>query len=98
MFFLLKEIMAKYSKCKQHLYLTFIDLSKAFDLVDHYKLSSKLIEKDILVDIIYLLMHYMRNQVANVAWINATSEYSLIESGVRQGGIQYSLPFYSSFI
>ena len=94
--FLLKEVMAKYSKCKQHGYLTFIDLSKAFDLVDHYKLGFKLIEREIPIDIIYFLMHYMRNQVANVAWKDATSEYSLIESGVRQE--VYSLPFYSSFI
>ena len=65
--FLLKEVMAKYSKCKQHGYLTFIDLSKAFDLVDHYKLGFKLIEREIPIDIIYFLMHYMRNQVANVA-------------------------------
>ena len=85
--FLLKEVMAKYSKCKQHGYLTFIDLSKAFDLVDHYKLGFKLIEREIPIDIIYFIMHYMRNQVANVSWKDATSEYSLIESGVRQGGI-----------
>ena len=65
--FLLEEMMVKCSKCKQHGYLTFIDLSKAFDLADHYKLGFKLIERDIPIDIIYFLMHYMGNQVANVA-------------------------------
>ena len=32
-------------------------------------------------------MHFMRNQLANVAWRDATSKYSLTESSVRQGGI-----------
>ena len=52
-------------------------------MVDHFKLGFELTEKDIPIDIIYFLMHYMRN----VVWNDATSEYSLIKRGVRQGGI-----------
>ena len=86
-YFSLKEIMAEYHKCKQYNYLTFIDLSKAFDLVDRFKLGFNLIEKGIPIDTTCFLMHYMRNQVANVVWKDTTSECTSIENGVSQGGI-----------
>ena len=83
----LKEIMHDYSKNKQSGVLTYVDLSKAFDLVSHFKLGYKLLDKDIPIDIVYLLMHYLRNQNARLVWKDASSQYALIEKGVRQGGI-----------
>lgn len=85
--FLLKEVMHKYSKGKQCGYATFIDMSKAFDRVDHFKLGFKLLSKNIPIDIVYLLMHYLRNQQANVVWKGTSSNFSFLEEGVRQGGI-----------
>lgn len=85
--FILKEVMNKYSKCKKSGIITFVDISKAFDQVDHFMLGNKLLERNIPVDIIFILMHYFRNQQAKVVWKNASSDYLVIENSVRQGGI-----------
>ena len=85
--FVLKETMHEYSKGGRSGILTFIDLSKAFDSVNHFILGHKLLENNIPVDIVYILMHYLRNQLAKVNWKSASSDYYFIETGVRQGGI-----------
>ena len=51
--------------------------------------------EDIPIDIIFILMHYFRNQSAKIVWNDASREYHQIEWGVRQGGI--SSPFSSKF-
>ena len=53
----------------------------------HFILGEKLLRKDIPVDIVLILMHYLRNQQVKVNWKDASSGYSWIETGVRQGGI-----------
>ena len=73
--------MHDYSKPKQFGALTCVDLSKAFDLVSHFKIGHKLLEKDIPIDTVYLLMHYLRSQNARVVWKDASSQYALIEWG-----------------
>lgn len=85
--FLLKEVTHEYIKGKDSCYVTFIDFSKAFDKVDHFILGQKLLDRDIPVDIIYIVMCYLRNQYAKVVWKDASSDYCLIQDGVRQGGI-----------
>ena len=85
--FLLKEIMHDHSRNRRTGILTFMDLSKAFDRVDHFMLGNKLMKENIPIDIIYILMHYFRNQTAKIVWSDASSAYFPIEWGVRQGGI-----------
>lgn len=85
--FVLKEIMHEYSKSKRSGIATFIDLSKAFDKVDHFHLGKKLLERGLPLDIVYILMFYLRNQYAKVVWREASSNYFVMETGVRQGGI-----------
>ena len=85
--FLLKEVMHKHSKYRKSGIVMFIDLSKAFDKVNHFKLGEMLLNEDIPVDIIFILMHYLRNQSAKIVWNDASSDDYQIEWGVRQGGI-----------
>ena len=85
--FLLKEVVHVYSKSKQNGIITFIDLSKAFDKVDHFKLGEILMKENVPIDIVFIIMHYLRNQSAKVVWNDASSDYRPIEWGVRQGGI-----------
>ena len=85
--FLLKEVMHNYSQNKGRAFLMFVDLSKAFDNVNHFILGKKLLEKNIPIDIVFLLMHYLRNQYANVVWRGHHTRYCPVEMGVRQGGI-----------
>ena len=85
--FILKEVFHEYSKGKRKGFATFIDLSKAFDMVDHFLFGHKLLDKGIPSDIIYILMNYLRNQYAKVLWKEASSSVFEVENGVRQGGI-----------
>ena len=84
---LLKEAIHNYIKRKGKVFTTFIDLSKAFDKVDHIILGNILLENNIPIDISLLIMHYLRNQTARIIWGGSSGEYFNINEGVRQGGI-----------
>ena len=85
--YLLKETINEYSRNKGKAFSAFIDLSKAFDMVDHFVLGNKLLDREIPPDIVFIIMHYLRNQSARICWNNAKGNYVFIERGVRQGGI-----------
>ena len=85
--FVLKEVLFENSKSKKTGIATFIDLSKAFDKVNHFLLGHKMLDKNIPIDIVYILMHYLRNQYAKAVWKGASSGLFIVESGVRQGGV-----------
>ena len=85
--FLLKEVIYENTKNKNRVTATFIDLSKAFDKVNHFILGKKLLKKNIPVDIVFILMHYLRNQFAVVKWKGAYSDWFVVDTGVRQGGV-----------
>ena len=84
---LLKETFYSYTSDGNMAYGLFVDLSKAFDTVDHSLLGQIMIQRGIPPDVIYLLMHYIRNQKARVLWNGEKGQYFYIEKGVRQGGI-----------
>ena len=84
---LLKETVNRYTCRKDKAYGLFVDLSKAFDTVDHCLLGNLLIERNIPPDIIFLLLHYMRNQRARVIWNGEKGKHIYIDKGLRQGGI-----------
>ena len=84
---LLKETFFSYTREGNSAYGLFVDLSKAFDTVDHSLLGKIMIQRGIPPDIIYLLLHYMRNQRARVLWNGEKGQYLYIDKGVRQGGI-----------
>ena len=85
--YVLKEVVNTYTKAKGKVYSTFIDLSKAFDKVDHFILGNLLLDREVPPDIVFLLMHYLRNQTARIVWNDERGEYHIINEGVRQGGI-----------
>ena len=84
---LLKEIISNYTTNKISPMATFIDLIKAFDRMDHFILGKKMLSSGLPVDIIFMLMHYLRNQQANVNWHDTSSPYHYVETEVRQGGV-----------
>ena len=84
---LLKETIYQYTKNRNKAYVAFIDLSKAFDRVDHFLLGEILLQEDIPPDIVLFIMNYIRNQSARVCWNDVKGDYVNIDKGVRQGGI-----------
>ena len=91
--FVLKEVIHSYIDNGSSIYANFIDLSKAFDLVDHSILIEKLIDCNVPIDIVRIIGTYLRNQNACVKFGSALSEWHHVSFGVRQGGILSPLLF-----
>ena len=50
-------------------------------------LGNMLLDRGIPIDIVLILMHYLRNQTARVSWGGEMGDCQWIGEGVRQGGI-----------
>ena len=90
---LLKEIIHNYSMNKGKVFSCFIDLSKAFDRVNHFKLCNMLLNRGVPSDITKLILSYLNNQSARIKWCNSTGEFLGMNQGVRQGGVLSPLLF-----
>ena len=90
---ILKETVNSYINKGGKAFALFVDLSKAFDNVNHFTLGRILIQRNIPPDIVLLLMYYFRNQKARITWNGVKGGYHTIERGVRQGGILSPLLF-----
>jgi len=62
-----------------------LDISKAFDCLNHFKLFSVLCTADIPIHVINLLCNWYSKLFAMVRWNGAYSNAFAIRSGVRQG-------------
>jgi len=71
----------------------FIDLSKAFDTLDHTILLEKLKYYGVMNKSLQLLSSYLENRKQYVYWNNSASEYKDITIGVPQGSILGPLLF-----
>ena len=64
-----------------------MDMSKAFDTVQHSHLFAKLLAQGLPSIIVrYILISY-KSQKANVRWNNKESRYFSIGNGVEQGAV-----------
>ena len=64
-----------------------LDISKAFDKVNHNKLILQLLKRKVPLDVILLIRCWYAKIVSCVRWGNALSKFVNIKAGVRQGGI-----------
>ena len=64
-----------------------LDISKAFDRVDHYCLYLKLMEKHVPRNFIALIAAWYSKCYVQVRWGNVLSDPFTVKAGVRQGGI-----------
>ena len=67
--------------------LCFVDLSKAFDNVNHYVLYTKLFKKKVPTCLIRILMNWYSKCFCCVKWGNSVSRMFQVSQGVRQGGV-----------
>jgi hypothetical protein len=70
-----------------------VDMSKAFDRVNHCVLFMKLMKRRVPVIIIKLLRNWYSKCVAMVRWGGAYSKLFRVLSGVRQGGVMSPVLF-----
>lgn len=64
-----------------------MDMTKAFDLVKHSLLFSKLLDAGLPLIFLRLLMFVYMKQYANVKWNNEYSAMFSLANGVCQGGV-----------
>ena len=85
--FTLKSVVKYYAQNGSTVTLCALDISKAFDKVDHYALYLKLINRNVPVCFINLLISWYGKSSASVRWGDAYSEVFPVSAGVRQGGV-----------
>ena len=84
-YFILRETVTPYTKGNGKGFATFIDLSKAFDKINHNILGNMLLERNIPPDIVFTLMINLRNQkVIVIVWNKQNGNYQHINLGVWQ--------------
>ena len=80
----LKELI-DYYKCRgTTVYVTFLDASNAFDRLNYWLLSDKLIKKHVPLFIVKLLLFWYTHQKMCVRWSNSTSPDFLVGNGVSR--------------
>ena len=96
----LKEIIQKYNGNGSTVFASFIDLSKGFDKVNHYKLIDMVWDTNLNNCLKKVLIEFLINQTAYISHDNLKSDIYKIGNGVRQGGVNSPLlfNFYLSFI
>ena len=77
-YFIIRETVTPYTKDNGKAFAAFIDLSKAFDKINHNILGNMLLERNIPPDIVYTLMTYLRNQKARIVWNKQNGNYHYI--------------------
>ena len=70
-----------------------LDLSKAFDRVNHYALLIKLMEREIPNQIINILNTWFSISITCINWDRHVSKFLKLSAGVRQGGVLSPLLF-----
>jgi endonuclease/exonuclease/phosphatase family metal-dependent hydrolase len=77
-----------YYRCNgSYVFSCFLNLTKAFDRVNHNLLFNKLIKLNFPVNIIKLLIYWYANQQVNVRWKNCITQCFQMSNGTRQGSV-----------
>ena len=87
------ETISYYNRNKTNVYGCFMDLSKAFDKVQHSKLFIKLLDNGLPPIICRLILSMYRNQEVYVSWNGNKSNRFKTYNGVKQGAILSPLLF-----
>ena len=83
----LKAVIDYYVSHDSTVNLCTIDLSKAFDRMNHYGLFVRLMQRRIPSKLLYILEQWFISGSTCVKWGSFVSEFFDLRSGVRQGGV-----------
>ena len=81
-----KTVVDYYNKSGSTVNLYALDLSKAFDKMDHNALFVKLIERKLPVELLCIIENWFRSSITCVRWGSITTPFFKLSAGVRQGG------------
>ena len=95
--FVFKQVVDFYQSNSSPVYATFLDLSKAFDRVNHDILFNKLFRKGLHPVLLRLVHTWYRTQEFRVKWASTSSACFSVSNGVRQGSI-LSPSFFNVYI
>ena len=85
--FTMKQVIEYYTLNSSPVYLCFMDLSKAFDMVNHDELFSVLYNRGIHYFIVRILHKWYVSQKFMIKWGYGTSKAFSVSNGTRQGSI-----------
>jgi len=94
---ILKHTVNYYSSRGSHVFLCFVDFSKAFDKVNYWKLLNMLLDDGISSTLVGLLSFWFSHQEMCVKWNGVVSGCFSVGNGTRQGGV-LSPYFFSRYI
>ena len=83
----MKKVVDYYTDRGSHVFVCFVDFSKAFDKVNYWKLFNKLLDDNVDYNIVALLAVWYSSQEARIQWKNTLSSSFNFANGTRQGGI-----------
>jgi len=84
---ILKRTINYYTDRGSHIFLCFVDFSKAFDKVNYWKLFNMLLDDGISAAMVHLLAFWYSNQEMCVSWNSVKSGSFTLANGTRQGGV-----------
>ena len=64
-----------------------VDLTKAFDKTNHFELLTKLLHKKFPMQLIQIFTQLFQSSATCAKWGNSFSDFFLLRTGVRQGGV-----------
>jgi len=82
-----RKVVDHYAACGSTVNVCLLDLSKAFDKMDHFALYLKLMDRSIPVQILNVLENWFSLCLSCVKWGSVMSHFYELKAGVRQGGV-----------
>ena len=84
---ILKSTVDYYINRGSHVFVCFVDFSKAFDNVNYWKLFNKMLDENVNSSIVRILAYWYSHQEVCVRWHSTVSMSFTISNGTRQGGV-----------
>ena len=91
--YMLRSVIEHYNANDTTVTICSLDMSKAFDKVNHSALFMKLMDRDVPLVFLNILIEWYSKCFASVKWNNCLSSKFSISCGVRQGGVLSPLLF-----
>jgi len=82
-----RKVVEHYAASGSTVNVCLLDLSKAFDKIDHSALYLKLMNRSIPVQILKVLENWFSSCLSCVKWGSVMSHFYQLKAGVRQGGV-----------